>query len=268
MGRADGKTVRKKIDAPVAMELGKGNAISKVCAVMSTLSARSPLRLNEISEATGLNRVTALRILEELSEFGFLQRSGNPPRYDFGPEVVAIAGAASRSLNIREMVRPSLLRLADMSGDTVLLSVRSNAEAICVDRVTGDYPIRANFLDIGSRRALGVGGGSMALLASMAEVERDAILEITCRRLSSYPRLSREVLLEHIGFFEANGYVAMYDVVVDKMGAVGYPVRDAHGTVVGSISIVALSERIRERQAMLIERLTQEAKIIKKLLSA
>lgn len=254
--------IRKKIEAPTAMELGKGNAISKVCAVLSTLSERSPLRLSEIADATGLNRVTALRILEELTATGFIQRMENPPRYDFGPEVVAIAAAASRSLNIRDIVRPSLLRLADLSGDTVLFSVRSNSEAICVDRVTGDYPIRANFLHIGSRRPLGVGGGSMALLAALPAGERAAVLEITCNHLAAHPRLNRAVLEDHIRAYETQGYVTMYDLVVEKMGAIGYPILDGYGNVLGSISLVALSDRVREREPALVEAMAQEVRQI------
>lgn len=252
----------KRIMATSIKDLGKGNAIAKVCAVLSTLTAKSPLRLNEISDATGLNRVTALRILEELTEIGYINRAGNPPRYDFGPEVVAMAAAASRSFNIRDAVRPSLLRLADLTGDTILLSVRSGAESIVVDRVVGDYPIRANFLDIGARRILGIGGGSMALLAWLPLAEREAILDITASRLDAYPQISRATLQEHIDAATSRGYVTMYDVVVQKMGAIGYPLRDAHGQVVAAISVVALSERIAEREQMIAEALGQEAKSI------
>ena len=252
----------RKIDAPTVRELAKGNAIAKVCSVLSALTAHSPLRLNEISEATGLHRVTALRILEDLSETGYIARSGNPPRYDFGPEVVAMSAAASRSFSMGDAARPSLLKLADLTGDTILLSVRSGAESIVIDRVVGDYPIRANFLDIGSRRALGIGGGSMALLAWLPHPEREAILEITLGRSGSYPQISRAVLNDHIATATARGYVAMYDIVVQKMGAIGFPLRDAQGQVVAAISIVALSERISEREPMLVEALIQEARAI------
>lgn len=256
----------KKIAESSIKDLAKGNAIAKVGAVLSTLTMKSPLRLNEIADATGLNRVTALRILEELSEIGFINRSGSPPRYDFGPEVLAMAAAASRSSSVREAARPSLLRLADLTGDTVLLSVRSGAEAIVVDRVVGDFPIRANFLDIGSRRMLGIGGGSMALLAWLPVAERDAILDITVSHLEAYPHITRDVLQQHIDAASARGYVTMYDLVVNKMGAIGYPLRDAQGQVVAAISVVALTERIRDREPMIADALHQEAKSILRIM--
>lgn len=252
--------MRKKIVSPTAERLAKGNAISKACAVLTTLSTAAPLRLNEIAEATGLNRVTTLRILDDLTDAGYLTRSGNPPRYDFGNEILAIAAASSRNQNPRELLRPSLMRLAGLSGDTVLLSVRSGAEAICIERQLGDFPIRANYLDVGSRRPLGIGAGSMALLASLPPHEREAALDITCTQFDRYPKVSRDKLEEAIRFYDENGYVAMYDLIVDLMGAVGVPVPDQHGQIIGAISIVALTDRIRSRETMLVDAIRAEIK--------
>lgn len=169
-------------------------------------------------------------------------------------------------MNIVSQVRPSLLRLADMSEDTVLFSVRSNCEAICVDRATGGFPIRANFLRVGSRRPLGIGGGSMALLAALPSSERDAVLAITLGRISEYPSVTAEALTQHIEHYDKHGYVAMYDLIVDKMAAVGLPVIDNNGHLRGSISIVALSERIRSRETELIDSMRTEVDQIVKTL--
>ena len=238
------------------------NAIAKVCSVLRSLSANSPLRLSEISSATGLNRVTVLRILEELSNNGFIERKGNPPRYNFGPEVLAMTASASRALDITTTVRPSLLRLAEFCGDTVLLSVRSNAEAICIDRVSGDFPIRANFLDVGSKRPLGIGGGSMSLLAWLPKAERDAILDITCNRLDRFPDISRGLLEQHIEKTIETGYAVMVEVVIKRMGGIAYPIRDTKGNVIAAISIAALTERILEREESLLRELKREIQII------
>jgi DNA-binding IclR family transcriptional regulator len=51
------------------------------------------------------------------------------------------------------------------------------------------------------------------------------------------------------------------------MGAIGLPLRDPQGQVVAAISIVALSERIAEREAMLVDALNQEARAISKQLT-
>ena len=51
---------------------------------------------------------------------------------------------------------------------SAVLSLPSGIESLCIDVEEGTYPIRANYLRVGSRRPLGVGAGSLALLAWLA----------------------------------------------------------------------------------------------------
>jgi Transcriptional regulator len=53
------------------------------------------------------------------------------------------------------------LRLSERSADTALLSVRSGVEALYLARSVGSHPLQPNYLQIGSRRPLGVGAGSL-----------------------------------------------------------------------------------------------------------
>ena len=242
----------------------KSSAIGKMCALLKAIAARPPQRLNELAAATGMNRTTAFRILEELAEAGMVEKKGAPPRYDFGPEIAAIGGASARCWDMQALARPSLLRLADATGDTIVLHARSQAESLCVDRVVGDFPIRANLLEVGSRRPLGVGAGSMAMLAVLPAAEQTAVLGITCAGLARFPRFSREKLLAFVEDFRTRGYVVMCDVIVEKMGAIAIPLLDRHGNCRAAISIAALTERILQREAELASLLRREAEIIRK----
>jgi DNA-binding IclR family transcriptional regulator len=238
---------------------GSGNAIAKVCAVLRALVSKEPLRLSEIADVAKLNRVTTLRILDSLVDEGFVGRRGAPSRYVFGPEVAAMTAISARTTDIVAIAHPSLIRLAAETEDTALLSVRVNTEAVCLDQQTGTFPIRANRLDIGSRRPLGVGAGSMALLAWMPDLEIDAVLEANKTSLSNYPRLSVAVLRDHIALARERGYVLMVDIVIDKMGAIGAPIFDSARTVIGALSVPALTERILDREAEIAAALSREA---------
>lgn len=240
----------------------KPTAIAKVCAVLKALVEQSPQRLNELVVATGLNRVTAFRILEELVAEGMITKGGSPPRYDFGPEAVAMAGASARSLRFADASRPSLLRLAALTGDTVILHLRSDADSLCVEKVVGDFPIRANLLNIGARRPLGVGAGAMALLAWLPPVEQATILEISCRRLANFPNFNRGKFEQYVAQAQRAGHVTMCDIIIDRMGAIAAPIRSADGAVRASISIAALSERIHERERVIADALKHECKAI------
>jgi DNA-binding IclR family transcriptional regulator len=240
------------------------NAVQKVCALIRALSAPVPRRLSELAAETGLNKVTVLRILDTLAQEGFAARTADGRRWRTGTELTALAASAARPDDLRVLARPSLLRLAALSGDTVLFSLRSGTEAVCVEREIGSYPIRANYLDIGSRRPLGVGAGALALLAWLPEREMEAVLGLVAPRLASYPRLDIVAIQAAAREARERGYVVLLDRVVDTMGAIGVPVRDPDGRVVAALSIAALSARIREREAELAAAMAREADLMQR----
>jgi hypothetical protein len=154
-----------------------------------------PQRLADVAEGSGVNKATALRLLESLIDEGFVVRDEATRRYALGDEALALGIAMQGRDHIRDRARPTLLRLAAATGDTLLLSVRSGVESVCVDREFGSYPIRANYLDLGMRRPLGVGAGSLALLAWLPDDEVETVLGLIAPRITQrHPRISIELL--------------------------------------------------------------------------
>lgn len=237
------------------------NAPQKVCRILKILSNPESLRLADIAQGADISAPTTLRILETLIEEGFVRRDpANAKRYLLGDQALLLGMAMQGRDHIRNRARPALVRLAAISGDTVLLSTRHGIESVCVDREFGSFPIRANYLDIGSRRPLGAGAGSMALLAWLPTEECETIIELVKPALAArYPRLNPQRLREEVQRSRENGYAVLLDVVVQQMGAVSVPVFAADGRPVAALSIAALSDRITARLPMLVKALQHEA---------
>jgi DNA-binding IclR family transcriptional regulator len=223
------------------------NAVQKACRILRSLSNPDASRLSEIANITSLNKATALRILDILAREGFVERE---------------EATKSWSHNLRERARPSLVRLAAATSDTVLLSVRSGLEAVCIDREIGDYPIRANYLDIGSRRPLGVGAGSMALLAWLPDAEIEAVLTLIKPTLATYAKLNVKWVEREVEQSRARGYTLVLNQVIPRMGGIGVPVLGPDGLPIAGLSIAALSERISPRLDELAASLRKEAQQI------
>jgi len=255
------KAGRKKLQlVPGAPD--KFNAIQKVCAILRVLAQRSPLRLTEIADATSLNKATTLRILASLIEEGFVSRVAGAKTYELGQEARVMAVGARRSVDIAELAQPSLLRLSEKSADTALLSVRSGIEALYIGRSVGSHPLQPNYLQIGTRRPLGVGAGNLALLVWLPDAEIDAIIEVIVPRLAKSPRITPKFLRERIAAARKHGHTVLIDAAYPGMGGVGVPVRDEAGQVVAALIIGASSDRIRRREAELAEMLKKEAQVL------
>jgi DNA-binding IclR family transcriptional regulator len=235
-------------------------SVEKVCRILRTLSVPRPLRLADVCAATGLSKPTALRLLESLGDEGFVRRDPDTKRYTLGDEALVLGIAMQSRTHVSRWARPWLIRLAGLSGDTVILSTRSGVESVCVDREFGAYPIRANYLDIGSRRPLGVGAGSMALLAWLPDEESKAVLdEIAPGVTARYPRIDRSLIETEIRGARGRGYTLLLDVVVERMGGIGAPIFGGDGKPVAAFSIAALSDRIANRTTELAPALQEAA---------
>jgi DNA-binding IclR family transcriptional regulator len=233
-------------------QVSDSNAAQKVCRLLRVMSTPQPLRLTDLVTASGINKATVLRLLDTLIAEGFVQRDAASKRYLLGDEALVLGVAMQGRDHIRDRARPALVRLAALSGDTMLLSTRHGLESVCVDREFGSFPIRANYLDLGSRRPLGAGAGSLALLAWLPDNEVHTVLDLLAPVFKQrYPRITRDLLEREIAAARQRGYTLLLDVVVDQMGGIAVPVFGGDGKPVAAISLAALTQRITSRLSSL-----------------
>jgi DNA-binding IclR family transcriptional regulator len=233
-------------------QVSDSNAAQKVCRLLRVMSTPQPLRLTDLVTASGINKATVLRLLDTLIAEGFVQRDAASKRYLLGDEALVLGVAMQGRDHIRDRARPALVRLAALSGDTMLLSTRHGLESVCVDREFGSFPIRANYLDLGSRRPLGAGAGSLALLAWLPDNEVHTVLDLLAPVFKlRYPRITRDLLEQEIAAARQRGYTLLLDVVVDQMGGIAVPVFGGDGKPVAAISLAALTQRITSRLSSL-----------------
>ena len=229
--------------------------------VLRVMSEGGNARLTDIAAAAELDKATTLRLLEVMVRDGFVARDAQSKQFSLGPELMVLGAAALRRFDPRPLARPSLLRLVGQFEDSVVLSIPSGVESLCIDVEEGTYPIRANYLTVGSRRPLGVGAGSLALLAWMPDDEREAALETLSGQLERYPRITPTLLRERIAQARKCGYAVLLDVVVERMGGIGVAILDTQGRPVAALSIASLNERILTREAALAHALVREATV-------
>jgi DNA-binding IclR family transcriptional regulator len=247
---------------------GSVGAIEKACRVLKALTDGRNTRLVDIADYCGLDKATAMRVLDTLIREQLVVRDPQTKRYRLGPEVARIAKGVTEPLDWRELARPGLMRLSGAFEDTTIVSVLSSLEMVCVDLQMGSYPIRANYQDIGSRRTLGVGSSGLAVLATLPQAECDVVLSQIAPRLSRYPMLTHDYLLEAIDITRAKGYAVLIDAVVPRMGGIAVAIRSPSGDALAALSIAALSERVLERESELAAALLTESAKIESALAA
>ncbi len=235
-------------------------SIGRALRILKFAASRSEgVRLRDVTTQFELNKTTVHRILSALVANGFLREADRTGTYEIGREAEIIGWVGRSRQSIRSVAQQSLSRICQETGDTVFLSVRSGVESVCVDRQEGSFPIRTLTLDIGSRRPLGVGSGSLALLSAYRRDEIDELLIKTEPLLVDYPRLTLELLRRQVNETISQGYSFNDERVISGMSAVGVAVLDAEKMPVAALSVAAITARMTpERRDMIVSLLIDE----------
>jgi DNA-binding IclR family transcriptional regulator len=243
-------------------------SVQRAATILKLVAAEAGrgLRLSDIARETGLGKATTHRLLTALTTAGLVYQASETRRYLIGYEIIRMGHMATR-YDIAELARPAMLRLARETGDTVFISVREGLDALCLAREVGDFPIKTLTLSAGDRRPLGVGAGSLALLAFLPEEEIKEIIAANAARLATYENFTADDVRRLTSQTRSDGHSFNDGRIVHAMCAVGVPVFDARGKIAAALSIAAIRERMAaERVAWIVSLLGAEARKLTALL--
>lgn len=240
-------------------------AVSRVFAVLRAMgdSPEGGERVTQLAQRIGLSQPTTHRLLRSLIDEGMVEQDGLSKRYRLSIEFFALAAKAGNTGNLRDLVRPSLLRLSASLGDSLFLLARSGFDAICLDRSEGPYPIRTFTGDIGGRVALGVGQGSLAILAFLPEDERETVIRYNLPRLKDFHLYDEVLLRSEIDNVRRLGYAARNTGALAGMAGLAVPILDRTGRSVAALSVATISDRLGpDRLMTVVELLKREANAV------
>ncbi len=225
---------------------------------------RSGSRLLDLATRTNLQRPTVHRMLKCLASEGMVQQDFETHRYFLGPMAFELGLTAAPRFNLREICHPAMTRIADATGDTVFLTQRSGLDAVCIDRREGTFPIKTFTLEIGVRRPLGVGTGSLAILAALPEEEFRSIIASNEPRLHEHG-LNGSTLMSQAKKAQKLGYAVRETPTLAGVRSIGQVLRNQSGVPFAALSISAISSRMAERRVQeLSTMLRNESRLIER----
>ncbi|WP_245841027.1 IclR family transcriptional regulator [Puniceibacterium sediminis] len=219
------------------------------------------ISLASLVTQSGLGKPTVRRLLLALIRGGLIEQDDESRHYHLGAECYVLGTLATPRHGLLEIAADAVARLARDSGDTAFVTMRRGAGAVCLHRQEGAFPIRTHALTTGAQHPLGVGAGSLAMLAALPDDEVEAVLDDNAALLAAeYPGLTAEVLRHEVTATRARGFALNPGRVVPGSWGVGVALRRADGTVAGALSLAAIESRMQPpRDRELAAMLTREA---------
>lgn len=246
-----------------------GNAsrtIERAAAVLKAVGMlrRGPAggaRLTDVAEAVGLTKSTTHRILNSLVQVGFVDQDGDRGTFHLALGIYALGAAAAHRFHLSDFAHPAMLRLAERTGDTVYLLVRTGLESVCVERQEGAFPIKTLTLDVGPAGPLGLGAGNIAMLAFLPEEDVGEAIEASASSLAHYPDVDATVLLDLVQTTRQQGYSYIEELFIPGMTGIGVPILGLDGRPVAALSVAAITNRMQgDRRANTAAWLIAEAR--------
>ena len=240
-------------------------ALDRAFAIIQHLAAASTegARVTQIAKDIGLTQGTVHRTLQALIAQNVVEQDERSKYYRLSIDFFVLAARAGNPVNLRELCRPMMLRLCASLGDTLFLLARSGVDAVCIDRSEGPFPIRSFTGDIGGRVALGVGQGSLAILAFLPELEREEVIRFNLPRVRELGMFDEVYLRTEIERVRGLGFAARNTGLLEGMAGVAVPICDRQGRAVAALSVGTISARLNpERLPTVVEMLKREAQSI------
>jgi DNA-binding IclR family transcriptional regulator len=222
-------------------------AIQRAVALLRLLAAhnRTGMRLVDVYRAAGLERATVHRILQGLVAEQLVRQDKASKRYYLGSLLYEIGLAAAPRPALRDLCHPHLRTVAEQTGDTVFLTIRSGFDGVCIDRAEGAFPIKAFVLEVGRRRPLNIGAGATAILGALPDEEIASICAVNRgRTLERYPNYSEAELLQRIARYRRTGYLLNEVQEVPGVRSLGMAIRGADRAPLAALSVSTVAARL------------------------
>lgn len=237
-----------------------------------SLIGREPaggLPLSEIVTESRLNKPTARRLLLALMRAGLVEQEPQTRHYCLGEEAFVLGVLAARRHGLLELSLASLKRLSAATLDTSFLTIRRDAYAICLHREEGTFQVRTHALQAGDQHPLGVGAGSLALLAALPDDDVDRIMAANeAALLRGYPGFAPALIRSDLALARQRGFALNPGRLVASSWGLGAAFRYPDGRVAGAFSIAAIDSRMQpDRQAEVAQHLAEEVRCMERLLA-
>ena len=246
----------RKTEASAGTRLTGTQSIERALTLLREIAAhnRSGSRLLDLATRTALQRPTVHRMLKCLAAENMVQQDADTHRYFLGSMLFELGLTAAPRYNLREICHPALTRIAEATGDTVFLTQRSGLDSVCLDRREGAFPIKTFTLEIGMRRPLGVGTGSLAILSALSDEEIQRVVGANAARLPEYG-LNSGALLSQVKRSQKLGYALREVPGLAGVRSVGQTLRNQSGMAFAAVSVSTISSRMSEKRAVEVAQL-------------
>ena len=202
------------------------------------------MQLSEVALATGLNPAVARRCLNTLVKLRYVAQHGR--RVLLGPEGLLFSSGYLSSMNIEQIVLPSLQALRDETGDSASMAILSGADILYVAHVSTSRRIRLG-ANVGTRYPWYATSLGKVLVAFRSDDRQNMLL-----RAAPFPALTEHTvstgadMTSRLSLVRTRGYDSAQDELDYGIVSVALPLFGPNGKSLAAINCSTSTTRISQ----------------------
>jgi DNA-binding IclR family transcriptional regulator len=226
-------------------------SVQRACGLLSAFSTASPrLTLAELSERVGLPKPTVYRLAATLVESGFMAQHQDG-RYGLGARAIGVGAVARADLDLIAVCGHLMERLAQRTGETVLLGIADWAtiETTIVHRIDSAHELSV-VSHVGRRAKITLGAIGKALLLGLDPAELEQVMTAIDRSAHTERTITGiEAALAEVQRCRLAGFATESEEFLTGVSAVAAPVTLGGPWPAGAVAVVGPAARLDDRLA-------------------
>jgi len=221
-------------------------AIDKCFAILDVLSqSKAPMGISEISRELEMNKSSVFNAVHTLRDLHILENQPDG-KFVFGTRLYILGNMAGKRSDLIQTARPYLQAINEKSELSAFLGLRSDRQAILIDKADSAYGIKLS-AEIGMQMPVLAGAGIKAMLSQLPDEEIDEILART--ELKSYTPHSitdKAVYKKEILAVRRQGIAYDKEEYIEGMVAFAAPIKAYGRNVQAAIWAVGLARQVSD----------------------
>ncbi len=207
------------------------------------------LSAQEISSQLSIPLSTTYKYLDVLLKRGFLSKNPDTKKFFLGLTIFKMGNLVAAQIKPIDIAQRHMKDLANLSGETVTLTIINCWESLCVEKIESPRRIKLS-VAMGDTLPLHAGASSKVLLAYQETSFVDAMIDnvglaaLTENTVTDPDRLEKELKL-----IRSQGFAYSDSEVDYGARAAAAPVFDSKGRLVAGIAVAGPRDRINDKTA-------------------
>jgi DNA-binding IclR family transcriptional regulator len=237
------KVKEKKVrtGAPRPVTATNGGALDSVSVIARILDelAMGPkaMGVTELSRALGETKARVYRNLSSLKQYGLVDQEHATERYRLGWKLFQLGERAGLQFDLRLLADPFLKRLRDATGQSALLSVPLNGEALVIAAADDDRDVSIT-VKPGNRPSPSCSAQGRIALAWSTDAQRDRLMGSKFAASTHHSPIDPAKIRGHLKLIRDRLYDEAPNESLIGVNVVAAPILRAGGELVGTIGII------------------------------